>query len=127
MRMHSHKHSVEELAIVEIGRRRRWSDEEKLRIVTESQAGPRLVSATARRHGIAPGQLFTCRRELRVEPQRRAIAPPQMVRVCVEDGPKASGSATTVEIILPGGVRLVVAPDIDPAALRRIVNVVERR
>lgn len=125
--MHRDTHSVEKLAIVETGRRRRWSDEEKLRIVTESQAGPRLVSATARRHGISPGQLFTWRRELRVEPPLPAIEPPQMVRVCVEDGPKASGSPSMVEIILPSGVRLVVAPDIDPAALRRIMNVMEPR
>jgi transposase len=125
--MHSHTHSVEKLEIVETGRRRRWSDEEKLRIVTESLEGPRQVSATARRHGISPGQLFTWRRELRVQPQRPAIAPPQMVRVCVEDAPKASGSPSMVEIILPGGVRLVVAPDIDPAALRRIVNVMAPR
>jgi transposase len=125
--MHSHKHSVEKLAIVETGRRRRWSDEEKLRIVTESLAGPRLASATARRHGISPGQLFSWRRELRVQPQRPAIAPPQMVRVCVENAPKPSGSPSMVEIILPSGVRLVVAPDIDPAALRRIVNVMAAR
>jgi len=125
--MDSHTHSVEKLAIVNTGRRRRWSDEEKLRIVTESLAGPRLVSATARRHGISPGQLFTWRRELRVQPQRPAIAPPQMVRVCIEDAPKASGAPSMVEIILPGGVRLVIAPDIEPAALRRIMNVVERR
>jgi transposase len=125
--MDSHTHSVERLTIVETGRRRRWSDEEKLRIVTESLAGPRVVSATARRHGISPGQLFTWRRELRVQPQRPAIEPPQMVRVCVDDGPKASGAPSMVEIILPSGVRLVVAPDIDPAALRRIVNVMERK
>jgi transposase len=125
--MHSHTHSVEKLAIVNTGRRRRWSDEEKLRIVTESLAGSRLVSATARRHGISPGQLFTWRRELRVQPQRPAIEPPQMVRVCVEGNPKASGAPSMVEIILPSGVRLVVAPDIDPAALRRIMNVMAPR
>lgn len=125
--MHSHTHSVEKLAIVETGRRRRWSDEEKLRIVTESLAGSRLVSATARRHGISPGQLFTWRRELRVQPQRPAIEPPQMIRVCVEDAPKSSASPSMVEIILPSGVRLVIAPDIDPAALRQIMNVMAPR
>lgn len=125
--MDSHTYSVEKLAVVETGRRRRWSDEEKLRIVTESFAGPRLASATARRYGISPGQLFTWRRELRVQPARRAIEPPQMVRVCVENGPKASGLPSTVEIILASGVRLVVAPDVDPAALTRIMKVLEPR
>jgi transposase len=125
--MHSHTHSVEKLAIVETGRRRRWSDAEKLRIVTESLSGSRLVSATARRHGISPGQLFTWRREMRVQPQRPAIEPPAMVRVCVEDSPKARGAPSMVEIILPSGVRLVIATDIDPAALRRIMNVMAPR
>jgi len=125
--MDSHTYSVEKLAIVETGRRRRWSDAEKLRIVTESLAGPRLASATARRHGISPGQLFTWRRELRVLPDRPAIASPQMVRVCVEDGPKANGVSSAVEIILPSGVRLVVAPDVDPAALARIMTVLAPR
>ena len=125
--MNSHTYSVEKLAIVETGRRRRWSDAEKLRIVTESLAGPRLASATARRHGISPGQLFTWRRELRVLPDRPAIASPQMVRVCVEDGSKANGVSSAVEIILPSGVRLVVAPDVDPAALARIMTVLAPR
>ena len=125
--MNSHTYSVEKLAIIETGRRRRWSDEEKLRIVTESLAGPRLASATARRHGISPGQLFTWRRELRVLPDRPAIASPQMVRVCVEDGSKANGVSSAVEIILPSGVRLVVAPDVDPAALARIMTVLAPR
>ena len=91
--------------------------------MTESLAGPRLASATARRHGISPGQLFTWRRELRVQPERLSIEPPQMVRVSVEDGPKANGVSSAVEIILPSGVRLVVAPDVDPAALQRIMTV----
>ena len=125
--MDSHTYSVERLAIIETGRRRRWSDDEKLRIVTESLAGPRLASATARRYGISPGQLFTWRRELRVQPERPAIELPQMVRVSVEDGPKANGSSAAVEIILPSEVRLVVAPDIDPAALRRILTVLDSR
>lgn len=34
------------------GRRRRWSEEETLRIVEESYSAPRRASATARRHGI---------------------------------------------------------------------------
>ena len=38
---------VSRLEIVETGRRRRWSDAEKLRIVEESFSGPRLASATA--------------------------------------------------------------------------------
>ena len=125
--MDSHTHSIEKLTIVETGRRRRWSDEEKLRIVNESLAGPRLASATARRYGISGGQLFTWRRQFRVQPQPPAVEPPRMVRVRVEDAPTTGGASSAVEIVLPRGVRIVVAPDIDPAALRRIMMVVESR
>ena len=40
---------VERLQVVDTGRRRRWSEEEKLKIVVESFRGPRQVAATARR------------------------------------------------------------------------------
>jgi transposase-like protein len=43
--MGSHKHStqIERLEVVETGRRRRWSDDEKLRIVMESLQAPRAI------------------------------------------------------------------------------------
>lgn len=44
------------------GRRRSWSVTEKLAIVHESYEPGVVVSAVARRHGIAPNQLFTWRR-----------------------------------------------------------------
>ncbi len=67
--MDSHTHSLlpERLEVIEVGRRRRWSEEEKLRIVTECLEAPRLVSATARRHGITRSQLMAWRRALKVE------------------------------------------------------------
>ena len=59
----------ERLEMVETGRRRRWTEDEKLRIVAESLSGSRQVSATARRHGISRSLLTTWRRQFRVEPQ----------------------------------------------------------
>jgi transposase-like protein len=56
---------VQRLEVVELGRRRRWSAEAKLRIVEESFAGWRQVSATARRHGISPSLLFAWRKMYR--------------------------------------------------------------
>jgi transposase len=53
---------VSRLEVVELGRRRRWSDDEKIRIVEESYARPRQISATARRHGISRMLLKTWRR-----------------------------------------------------------------
>src|SRR5256885_17110170 len=53
------------LEIVDTGRRRRWSAAEKLRIVEESFSGPRLASATARRHELSNQQLFAWRKAYR--------------------------------------------------------------
>jgi transposase len=47
------------------GRRRRWSSEDKARIVAESLAVGVSVSEVARRHGLSPQQLFGWRREAR--------------------------------------------------------------
>jgi transposase len=48
--------------ITSLQRRRRWSAEEKAAIVEETYAPGMSVSLVARRHGIAPNQLFTWRR-----------------------------------------------------------------
>lgn len=53
---------VSRLEVVSTGARRRWTLEEKRRIVAESYSGPRLVSVTARRNGLSTSQLFTWRR-----------------------------------------------------------------
>ena len=68
--MDSHKRStqLERLEVVETGRRRRWSDDEKLRIVTESFQAPRAISSTARRHGISRSLPMTWRRSFGPEP-----------------------------------------------------------
>jgi transposase-like protein len=54
--------SVSRLEVIATGSRRRWTLAEKCRIVAESYRAPRIVSATARRHGLTPSQLFTWRR-----------------------------------------------------------------
>jgi transposase len=47
------------------GRRRKWSDEDKARIVAEILASGDSVCSVARRHGLSPQQLFGWRRQLR--------------------------------------------------------------
>src|SRR5262245_7413551 len=61
----THGAQVGRLEVVDTGRRRRWSEEEKLRIVAESFSGPRLVSSTARCHGISTSPLFAPHLSLR--------------------------------------------------------------
>ena len=55
-------HQVRRLEVVDSGRRRRWTEAEKLKIVQESLSGPRVASATARRHGISRQLLLNWRK-----------------------------------------------------------------
>ena len=59
--MPKHETMSEIEIITDGGRRRRWSAEEKLRIVEETLGGES-VSAVARRHGVRPNLLYRWRR-----------------------------------------------------------------
>jgi len=125
---------VSRLEVVEIGRRRRWSDAEKLRIVAESMSGPRLVSATARRHGISRWQLNTWRRQVR-EGRLVGDAPmdpaPAFAAVTFAPGAEAAAPVAPhvperIEIVLTNGRRLHVGTGIDIGSLARLVAVLEQ-
>ena len=49
---------VERLQVVDTGRRRRWSEDEKLKIVVESFQSPHQVAAMARRYGLSRSLLL---------------------------------------------------------------------
>ena len=70
---------VERLEVVETGRRRRWSEDEKLKIVLESLQTPRQVAATARRYGISRSLLLRWRQLFRPEPHRTGFVPARVV------------------------------------------------
>src|SRR6202158_21013 len=59
---HTPMPKISRLEVIATGARRRWTPEEKQRIVAESFGAARIVSATARRHGLSNSQLFTWRR-----------------------------------------------------------------
>jgi transposase len=50
--------------ITSVQRRRRWSTAEEVRLVEEAMQPGMSVSYVARRHGIAPSQLFTWKRRM---------------------------------------------------------------
>ena len=63
------------------GRRRRWSTDEKARILVESLRPGANISEVARRNGLSPQQLFGWRREVRCDPDVvRSGAPGKNVR-----------------------------------------------
>ena len=114
--MDSHTHSVQRLEIVDTGRRRRWTDDEKRRIIEESCDAPRQISATARRHGIAASQLFAWRRALATGPLVSTSVTPPFVPVRVEPEP-AGVTAMQMEIVSARGTRIFVDARLDKAAL----------
>lgn len=129
------------------GRRRRWTDDEKRRIVAESEAPGSSVSIVARRHDLNANMLFNWRRQIR---QRETggdvdqgafipaiIAPdeagagqpapaPREQRASVEGG-SARRRSGFLEIVLAGGSRVIVDRDVNAAALARVIGVLERR
>ena len=107
--------------ITGVGRRRRWTDEEKARIVAESLDPATTSSAVARRYGLHASQLFVWRQQLAAPAARE---PPAFVPVLMaEDGAPPSEVAGRIEIALGSAVVRVEA-DVDAAALRRVLKVV---
>ena len=108
--------------ITGVGRRRRWSLEEKARIVAESLDPATTTSAVARRYGLHPSQLFVWRQRLAAPVVREA---PAFVPVVVAEDAAATSPepAGRIEIALgPAVVR--VGADVDAAALCRVLEVV---
>ncbi len=115
----------------EIAVRRRWTEAEKRRLVSEVSADGVTISAVARRHGVHPSVLGRWVRRWKPEAPSPALVPVTIS----EDAPpiapdrKASPAAAsveeTVEIVLTNGRRLVVREGISPSRLRRFVSAVD--
>jgi transposase len=131
--MDSNKSStqVERLAVVETGRRRRWTDDEKLRIVLESLQSPRAISSTARRHGISRSLLLIWRRSFGAGSGDAMQPKPSFVPAIVVDEPVPAAPTTTASgrmvIEIGKGRRVIVDAGVDADALARVLAVLERR
>jgi transposase len=124
-------HQVRRLDVVESGRRRRWTESEKLKIVRESLAGPRLTAATARRHGISRQLLLNWRkawREGRLGGQAAGsgFVPAIVTRELNTASERNASQDGRVEIVMANGRRIIVGPGIDIAVLVRLVRGLEQ-
>jgi transposase len=123
--MDSDKHSAQigRLEVVEMGRRRRWSEDEKLKIVLESLQAPRQVSATARRYGVSRSLLLKWRRSFRAEHKdasgRQIGFVPATVIAESEPAIPASvpASSGTIEVEFASGARMRIAGAVDAATV----------
>jgi transposase len=115
-------------------RRRRWSTDEKARIVAEATTAGTTVAAVARRHGVSRGLVYTWRREL------GEADLPDLVPVVVEAPTASTGSAPSlparrdraganvaldsagsIEIALAGDVRVTLRGRVDSKGLRAVL------
>src|SRR3546814_1422278 len=79
------------------GQRREWSPEVKASIVAESNSGQETACAVARRHGLAPSQLFAWRRDLRKKLEDQGLtlpATPAFVPAVIEPLPSGDRKST---------------------------------
>ncbi len=133
--MDSNKYStrVDRLEVIETGRRRRWSDDEKLRIVIESLQTPRAISATARRHGISRSLLMTWRRSFCGEMTPALVDRTGFVPALVMAEPAAAPTVLAAPangrmvIVVGKDRRIIVDAGVDATALARVLQVLERR
>ena len=109
-------------------RRRRWTAEEKLRIVAETDEAGARIGDVAARHDVYPGLLFTWRRQVRkgVLTERRAplFLPVEMASAL--DLPRPSEQAEPIiprriEIELNDGCRIKIDEGVGLASLRRVL------
>lgn len=118
-------------------RRRRWSSEEKAGIVSEVMQSGAKIAEIARRHGISRSLLYTWRREAGQTAAIGSVSSlPDLVPIMITDGTEVSkrpglpaervGAATkgigTIEIALPGSVRVTVRGRIEERTLRAVLD-----
>ncbi|MDA9483431.1 transposase [Bradyrhizobium sp. CCBAU 11445] len=122
-------------------RRRRWSYDEKVRLVEETLQAGETVCGVARRHGVVHSLLFTWRRQAR-RGRLGGDAVPALVPVEITPAPAPASISTSqlassppaqraragiIEIELSGGCRVRVDRDVDGEALQRVLELLRRR
>ncbi len=115
-------------------RRRRWSTQEKLRVVAETHVVGARVGDVAASHGICASLVFTWRRQVR-EGVLAAKGMPTFMPVQMLETPAPSMAAPPdpassslrlqsgrIEIELGNGRQIRVGSDVNLAALRRVLS-----
>ncbi len=104
-----------------LGRRRRWSDDDKARIVEETLRPGTVVADVARRWQVSSQQVFTWRREMR----RGAAAPQDFVPIVAEPPTvmPVRSAAPSIEVELAGAV-LRITPGMDAELLTTVLRAI---
>jgi transposase len=118
-------------------RRRRWSDEEKARLVAETFVPGAVVAHVARRHGVAESCLYAWRRQAGAfaAPMSMPMSTPTLIPVVTGTGPAAPepplGTAPVCApravVTFADGVRLDVGADYPADALAVLIATLRGR
>jgi len=109
-----------------VERRRRWSEQDKARIVAESLKPGVIVAEVARRYGMHRNQLYGWRSAFGVQPAKTGQARETQGFVpvtVVPEAPEGPVSSAVIEIVI-GSVSVRLTGAIDAAALRQVLEVV---
>jgi transposase len=116
--------------LVGVERRRRWSIEQKLQILSEVGVDGATVAQVARRHDVTRQHLYQWRREMRRK--REAEDAPRFLAVGLHGGQVgasagaiASHDRRLVEIGLRNGRTIRIASELDDGFLARIIRIAE--
>lgn len=126
---------IEIFTTADVGRRRHWSDTDKIRIVEESLRGYRQGSATARRYGISRSLLSIWRREYRsgvlgVSGSSAGFIPLLMdgTEAALEGAaPERQLDDARIEIALTNGRRMTIPAALSPSHLAALLAVLDPR
>ena len=108
------------------GRRRKWSDEDKVRIVAETLEPGAVVAEVARRRQVCPQQVFTWRREMRGSAAGRLdFVPilPAISKPMAKPAAAPARSSPSIDVDLAGAV-LRVAPGTDAELLTMVLRAI---
>jgi transposase-like protein len=111
-------------------RRRRWTAEDKLRIVQEAFAPNAVAKHVAERHEISTGLLFTWRRQLMARGRSSFLAIQLNSRAEADAPapcPATSSPPGSIEIEMPNGARVRAGHDADLKILRTVLAALDGR
>lgn len=109
-------------------RRRRWSEDEKARIIVESFRDGVSVSWVARRHGLSPSQLFAWRKAAKeaMAPKGSpaALLPVEIAESSCTERLASAPVRERAEIAFPNGRHLFVSPTLERGFLDTLIAAV---
>ena len=125
MDTHEHTPCIEVLSATDIGRRGRWTDDEKVRIVEESYQSGETVAEVARRHDVSRSQLYDWRH--RHKHGRLGGSGAEFMHLVPVDGlaiatNEAGASSSAMTIHLGAQCRVTVPTDFDMDAVACLLD-----